>query len=769
VPVVSPPRRELARSGGASRQGQRGQVLPIFAIMAVVLLGGAALVTDAAWWWVNEQRMQRAADAGALAGAIHLPGNQALAFQRAHEETAKNGFTTGSNGVVVTPRRDPGDPRKLLVDIDGPVSTHFAKVFSIDRVEASVTGAASYVLPVKMGSPINYYGVFGKLRTPLGGEWVEGPATSQPPVTRSPSTGPTGQWSYVVCNSTQTSCSTSGSSVLSAAQSNNLEYAMTTATGSQHQFGGFGLLGSIPAPGANESLTITGIQVMLDDTWVSEACQSTYVEAHLSADGGATFSSAPSPNTLNDTPMLQSTVPNNANNPYGDHVIGSATSTATFPIGRAWTRDDLSDANLRVRLTARKGCSTTSAQVRVDHLQVRVYYTLTTSVFIPDANITDPYGRSLEPQGLWGTFINQGADKINGDAYLAKWDPRTSRTNAEYDPVSYYNYGLEIPAGASNGELWIYDPVFCAVTSRTGTGDRWFGGSNATSAYYTLYDTRGTPYVFEDDQERVSSGSLFANIRASDQTLGGPNLGAAGATTDCREGATSDQSDGRYWHNRWWRIASGLPAGTYRLHTRSTDPANPSAMDNANGHNSFALWSTATGGTPRIYGLSAMQAFTPLDAGGAATFFLAQIDAEHAGKTMVISLWDPGDTGVLPADLRILRPTATDYVVTPFNYSARQQASGAASCDARSGTNVTSVTTNTGGSNRFNGCWVTIEIPLPVDYSAPRPASETNPVVDGGWWKIRYDMGGSQSDDPAFDLTTWEVQLRGNPVHLVLK
>ena len=28
-------------------------------------------------------------------------------------------------------------------------------------------------------------------------------------------------------------------------------------------------------------------------------------------------------------------------------------------------------------------------------------------------------------------------------------------------------------------------------------------------------------------------------------------------------------------------------------------------------------------------------------------------------------------------------------------------------------------------------------------------------------------MGGNSSDNPAFDLTTWQVELRGNPVHLV--
>ena len=148
-----------AGTAGDARARQRGQVLPIFVILAVVLIGGAALLTDAAWWWTNEQRMQRAADAAALAGAVYLPGNQGLAFSAAHAEAVKNGITNGVDGAIVRPRRDPNDPRKLIVDVEGPVNTNFAGVFGMRSVDVGVTGAASYVLPVPMGSPQNYYGV----------------------------------------------------------------------------------------------------------------------------------------------------------------------------------------------------------------------------------------------------------------------------------------------------------------------------------------------------------------------------------------------------------------------------------------------------------------------------------------------------------------------------------------------------------------------------------------------------------------------------------
>ena len=56
-----------------------------------------------------------------------------------------------------------------------------------------------------------------------------------------------------------------------------------------------------------------------------------------------------------------------------------------------------------------------------------------------------------------------------------------------------------------------------------------------------------------------------------------------------------------------------------------------------------------------------MQMFTPLSASGGSTFsefYLAQIDAVHAGKTMEIKLWDPGDTNPLSANLQIEIPTS---------------------------------------------------------------------------------------------------------------
>jgi hypothetical protein len=270
-----------------------------------------------------------------------------------------------------------------------------------------------------------------------------------------------------------------------------------------------------------------------------------------------------------------------------------------------------------------------------------------------------------------------------------------------------------------------------------------------------------TPYDLGDDTRVDPTGddNLFRRIQASDPTLNGPAVG--GSTADCSPGATSNQGDGRYWHLRWWPLATGLTGGTtYRVRVRTTDPNAPTDQASANGENSYAIWASSG----KVYGIGAMQSFSPLPGAATSEFYLAQIDAVHAGKTVVISLWDPGDTGSLTGSLAIRIPGAGGYSSASLNYTAAKGTTNtnASNCNGTSGSG-TAINTHSGGSQRFNGCWVTIEIPIPLSYTAPTPPGESEP----GWWKIAYTMSGAATDT-SLDVTTWQVAIRGNPVHLVL-
>jgi hypothetical protein len=429
-----------------------------------------------------------------------------------------------------------------------------------------------------------------------------------------------------------------------------------------------------------------------------------------------------------------------------------------------------------VRLTFKQasGCGA-SRTAQVDTLRVRVSYgidtTTQTTSYTNDGrqDLKGPNNETIRNQGFWGSMQSQGAPNIQGDAYMTKYDTRTGVLNASYDPDQFYQYGIDMPAGSSNGRVWVYDPGFCDVSSSLGTGESWtIGGSNGAatpapiSSWFDLYDTNATPYDTADDTAVASFGNTYR--RSNYQDLTARTAGGSGSVTgnppDCR---------GLSWHDGWVLLASGLSGGgggkTYRIHTYSTDASSPNDQNSSTALNSFSFFANASGGTPRIYGIGSMEAYVRLPGGQATEFYLSQIDSVHAGKTMVIDLWDPGDTGNLSASLEILMPTASSYVPATFSYTAAQGSGAASSCNARAGTNVTSVTTNTGGTSLFNGCWVTITIPLPTNYSAPHPSSDSV-TSEGGWWKIRYTMGGASSSFST-DLTTWKVAIRGNPVHLV--
>ena len=122
------PKTHIRPTAGQVVSGERGQVLVLFVLVSTVLLGAAAIVTDASWLYVSQQRMQRAADAAALAGAVYLPGDPSRAYATARAESAKNGYAHGVDTVVVDPSTDSANPRRLIVDIDQNVDTYFARL-----------------------------------------------------------------------------------------------------------------------------------------------------------------------------------------------------------------------------------------------------------------------------------------------------------------------------------------------------------------------------------------------------------------------------------------------------------------------------------------------------------------------------------------------------------------------------------------------------------------------------------------------------------------
>ena len=525
----------------ARRKREAGQVLALFVLSIFVIIGMVAVVADVSWFWANSLKVQRAADAAALAGAIYLPGAPPTAYSTARAEAAKNGYVGGS-GTSITPTQDARNPRRLNVTITAPVQTFFARIFGLHQINVTQTARAEYALPVPMGSPQSYFGIYQLTYKHTNGQW----------------------------------------------RTDNVR----------------------KAPGAS----------------------------------------------------------------------GSA---------------------------------------------------------------------QLASQGFWGAVITRGGQRQNGDAYSPANNGGSA--NAQYD-ANGYDYTIEFGPGTTNGRVFLYDATFCAVGhhdsgSYLGTGDHWIGTSGTpVTTDFILWNTRNTPFDTRDDIRVTDSGTRFTNENQVDKSTGYIGDGRYGddgyngaASADCRSDAD---------HNNWYRLAQNLAAGTYRLQVTTSSAGNV----NTNAENMFGIQGVANGSaTVKVHGTSKMAMYNNLN-GGASLFYLAQIDAIHAGKTVEIRLFDPGDVGG-DAVLRIKRPTNAGYTDTTFSYTAD---------NGRSGTNVTSIQTASGGTNLFNNSWITITVPLSNLYGQAgdtlRPPGESQP----GWWKMEYTISASGND-----TTTWEVSIRGNPVHLV--
>src|SRR5437899_3988396 len=525
------------------RREQSGQTLVIVALMIVALLGFTGLVTDIAWYEVNLMRVQRAADAAALAGVVYLPGNIIGAQTAAQQEASKNGFTDNGTTVRVIATPEALNNRILGVTVTAPVRSWFARLFGVTQFNLRRNARAEFVLPVPMGSPENYFGI------------------------------------NVLCRNSDS----------------------------------------------------------------PPACPQV-----PSADGAG----------------------------------------------------------------------------------------------------------NLTPLGFFGGVEARGTERQNGDAYSTYYDGNPT-LNPAFD-ANGYQYIVEFGPGTVNGSVWLYDPMFCATgggTSggrRLGVGDLGFGnGGTGISTVYNLMDMNGTPYTLSDDTLIASSGGLFVNSNAVDKGAlyrGDSNYGGGS------NGSGSADCQGSAYHNNWYRLATGLDEGQYRLQVVTSSGSNAE-----NAINGLGVESTSLGGpTPRVYGQSRMEAFIVIN--NTSVFYLAQIAAAHAGKTLDIRLFDPGDISSTNFKIRI--PTSTGFQYATFTWTTTG-ISGCAPGSAASGGPTQTLVTSTSLCNYYNNQWVTISVPIPVTYTAPVSPGDP-PGAGGGWWKIEYGTLGTGQD-----ITTWEVNIRGNPVHLI--
>lgn len=130
-----------------------GYIAVIAVVLTPVIFGCAALTIDVGNWYFVGQKVQRAADAAALAGVTYMPGNFDAARTQALATAAANGYPTN-----VVPAPVSGQPSKLRVTITTTVNNTFGQLLGLDSTTIRRTAVASFQAPLPMGSPCNAFG-----------------------------------------------------------------------------------------------------------------------------------------------------------------------------------------------------------------------------------------------------------------------------------------------------------------------------------------------------------------------------------------------------------------------------------------------------------------------------------------------------------------------------------------------------------------------------------------------------------------------------------
>ena len=123
-------------------------------------------------------------------------------------------------------------------------------------------------------------------------------------------------------------------------------------------------------------------------------------------------------------------------------------------------------------------------------------------------------------------------------------------------------------------------------------------------------------------------------------------------------------------------------------------------------------------------------------------FIVAEVAQAHAGKTLELKFYDPGEDDQ-DAYMTVKNPAGG---IATCDWVAKDEAgttvdSGSGSCSIQT----------SDGNALFNGLWVTAQVDIPDNYTCSSTC----------WWKMEID------NSQPHDRTTWAARIIGNPVRLV--
>lgn len=160
---------------------ERGIAIVWLAITLLLMVLFAGFAVDMSNWYLRAERIQRAADSGALAGAAFMPGNLSGATTEARSVVTKNGYPLGGVRNTTVAVSQEANPNQVRVKITTDVPTFFLGLIGMDKLRMTREAVGEYVAPVPMGSPQNKLGNDPDGTDPGTQMWVNisGPSTAK--------------------------------------------------------------------------------------------------------------------------------------------------------------------------------------------------------------------------------------------------------------------------------------------------------------------------------------------------------------------------------------------------------------------------------------------------------------------------------------------------------------------------------------------------------------------------------------------------------------
>ena len=141
-----------------ARRREDGYVAVLVSILVPALfIALAATAVDTSRWYLEMERVQKAADAAALAGVPFLPQDMASARTRALEVAKRNGYDDALPEVVVRAEKGSRETQ-LRVTISVRVQNEFGQLIGVDSAGITRSAVADFTGPAPMGSPCNVFG-----------------------------------------------------------------------------------------------------------------------------------------------------------------------------------------------------------------------------------------------------------------------------------------------------------------------------------------------------------------------------------------------------------------------------------------------------------------------------------------------------------------------------------------------------------------------------------------------------------------------------------